>query len=250
MARHFLELSDAATVPTEAYLLTRRTVSDLFEASAMGAVHGEAGTGKTFAVEDALASSTEIETCWLSFPSRPTMRLVTTTLLAALSRSATSHDRNRFEATAEIVDILSHEPRVIVVDEAQRLNRECIEFLRHVHDYPTTRFALVLVGGDGCWEVLSREPMLRSRIYRRVVFRPLGRRQVLAMVRQYHPLYRNISDELVHFIDDNFAHGNFRSWAAFTRSAQDLCQRTGREVVDEAIARNVFALHGGMAAAR
>jgi hypothetical protein len=92
--------------------------------------------------------------------------------------------------------------------------------------------------------------MLRSRIYRRVVFRALGRRQVLSMVRQYHPLYREISDELVHLIDDNFAHGNFRNWAAFTRSAQDLCQRTARLVVDEAIARNVFALHGGMAATR
>src|SRR5438132_14228449 len=96
MARHFLDLTDAATVQTEPYLLTRRTVADLYEAGAMGAVHGEAGTGKTFAVEDALASSTEFETCWVSFPSRPTMRLVATTLLAALSRSATSHDRNRF----------------------------------------------------------------------------------------------------------------------------------------------------------
>jgi hypothetical protein len=113
-----------------------------------------------------------------------------------------------------------------------------------------TTFALLLVGGDGCWEVLSREPMLRSRIYRRVVFRPLNRRQVLSMVRQYHQVYRDIADELVDFIDDNFAHGNFRNWAAFTRSAQDLCQRTGRLTVDEAIARNVFALHGGIAAAR
>src|SRR4051794_33554692 len=37
MARHFLELADAATIPTEAYLLTRRTVADVYEAGAMGA---------------------------------------------------------------------------------------------------------------------------------------------------------------------------------------------------------------------
>jgi DNA transposition AAA+ family ATPase len=248
MARHFLELADAAIVPTEAYLLTRRTVTDLYDACAMGAVHGEAGTGKTFAVEEALTNSPSIEAWWLSFPSRPTMRLVATTLLTALTRSAAA-DRNRFEATAELVDILSHGRRVIVIDEAQRLNRECIEFLRHLHDHPMTTFALLLVGGDGCWEVLSREPMLRSRIYRRVVFRPLNRRQVLSVVRQYHRLYQDVPDELVDFIDDIFAHGNFRNWAAFTRSAQDLCQRTGRLTVDEAIARNVFALHGGTVAA-
>jgi hypothetical protein len=30
-----------------------------------------------------------------------------------------------------------------VVDEAQRLKRECIEYLRHVHDHPDTRYALL-----------------------------------------------------------------------------------------------------------
>jgi type II secretory pathway predicted ATPase ExeA len=177
------------------------------------------------------------------------MRLVAAGLLAALTRTAPSADRNRFEATHLLLDVLAHERWVVVVDEAQRLNRECIEYLRHLHDHPATCFALLLVGGDGCWEVLSREPMLRSRIYRRVVFRPLSRRQVLAMIRPYHPLYREVADELVDFIDDHFAHGNFRNWAAFTRSALDLCQWTGRPTLDEAIARNVFALHGGTAGA-
>jgi len=196
IACHFLELADAATVPTEAYLLTRRTVTDLHDAAAMGAVHGEAGTGKTFPVEEALATSPTIEACSLSFPSQPTMRLVATTLLSALTRSA-SPACNRFEATALLIDALSHGRRLIVVDEAQRLNRECIELLRHLHDHPLTTFALLLVGGDGCWEVLSREPMLRSRICRRVVFRPLSRRQVLARVHQYHPLFRAMADELL-----------------------------------------------------
>ena len=61
MARHFLELADAATIGTEAYLLTRRTVAHLYEAGAMGAVHGEAGTGKTFAVEEALTNAQSID---------------------------------------------------------------------------------------------------------------------------------------------------------------------------------------------
>jgi hypothetical protein len=32
---------------------------------------------------------------------------------------------------------------------------------------------------------------------------------------------------LVRFIDSHFGHGNFRNWAAFTHSAQTLCQQTG-----------------------
>jgi len=59
-----------------------------------------------------------------------------------------------------------------------RLASECIEFLRYLHDHPRIRFALILVGGDGCWEVLAREPMLRSRIFRRVNITSLTGEQV------------------------------------------------------------------------
>ena len=245
MARHFLGLAGAATVPTEAFLLTHRAVADLAAHAAMGVVHGEAGLGKTFAVDAALARHPDLPACTVSFPSRPTMRTVAVGLLQALTRTS-SLDLNRFRATQQLLDELGRQRRVLVVDEAQWLNRECIEYLRHLHDHPATTFGLLLVGGDGCWEVLSREPMLRSRIYRRVTFRPLTSQQVLGLIGDYHPLYQGVPDELVLFIDDHFAHGSWRNWAAFTHSAARLCEQTGRARVDQEIARNVFALHGGV----
>src|SRR6266542_7057451 len=156
------------------------------------------------------------------------MRQVTRTLLELLTR-VPSAERDRFYATALLVDELACRPRVVVIDEAQRLNRECIECLRHLHDHPATTFGLLLVGGDGCWEVLSREPMLRSRIYRRVTFRPLTSQQVLGLIGNYHRLYQDVPDELVLFIDDHFAHGSWRNWAAFTHSAVGLCEQAGRK---------------------
>jgi DNA transposition AAA+ family ATPase len=243
VVRHFLDLQDAQTVPTEAFKLTRRAISDMFEAQAMGVVHGEAGLGKTFAVEEALCGWPDVESLWAGFPSRPTMRLVAVTLLELLT-GVPSAEPNRFRATGQLLEELTRRPRVVVIDEAQRLNRECIEYLRHLHDQPTTRFALLLVGGDGTWEVLSREPMLRSRIYRRVTFKPLPAPQMIQAVRHYHPLYRDAADELLLLIDDVFGHGNFRNWASFTRSAQDLC-RQARRRIDERVARNVFTLYGG-----
>jgi DNA transposition AAA+ family ATPase len=243
MARHFLNLKGAQTVATEAFKLTRKAVADVYEAAAMGVIHGEAGLGKTFAVEEALGSWPDVESCWATFPSQPTMRQVTRTLLELLTRVPSARDR--FYATGLLLDELACRPRVLVIDEAQRLNRECIECLRHLHDHPATTFALLLVGGDGCWEVLSREPMLRSRIYRRVTFRPLTSREVLDVLPGYHRLYQQADRELLLFIDDNFAHGNFRNWASFTRSALDLLGRRRPRVLDEAIARNVFTLYGG-----
>lgn len=243
MTRHFLDLEGATTIPTGHLVLTRRTVADLGEALAMGTVHGDAGLGKTFAVEEA-TSSLQIPVIWTSFPSRPTMRLVAITLVEALTAAAAG-ERSRFHLTGKLVELLAQQDRLVVIDEAQRLNRECIEYLRHLHDHPATRFGLLLVGGDGCWQVLSREPMLRSRMYRRVVFKPLQGKELLAGIKSFHAIYADAPEDLVLFIDDYFAHGNLRNWASFTRSAGVLCRRHERATVDEEIARNVFALHGG-----
>jgi hypothetical protein len=244
MVRHFLDLDGARTLPTEPLLLVERAVTDLTASGAMGAVHGPAGLGKTFAVEQALAHRPELSVCWTSFPSRPTMRLVAATLLEELTGVAVGR-ANRFALTAQLLEELAAPTRVLVIDEAQQLNQECIEFLRYLHDHPLTRFALLLVGGDGAWKVLSREPMLRSRIYRRVAFTALSPEQVCTLIPTFHPLYTGVDVELLLFIDDHFAHGNLRDWAAFTHTATGLCRGRGGARVDERIARNAFTLHGG-----
>ena len=75
---------------------------------AMGAVHGQAGLGKTFAVEAALARRTsQVSACWVSFPSRPTMRLVAATLLGELSAEPAAGRRDRFALSAELLEQLA-----------------------------------------------------------------------------------------------------------------------------------------------
>jgi type II secretory pathway predicted ATPase ExeA len=242
--RHFLDLPGASTVMTDSLGLTLRAVGDVARHRALGVVHGPAGVGKTFAVERAVeALGNDWEPVWLSFPARPTMRLIATELLAALGGSHSQHDR--FKMTRLLKAELALAPRLIVVDEAQNLNRECIEFLRHLSEDPERRGAILLVGGDGCWEVLSREPMLRSRVYRRVAFTPLAQAEVLRAIRAFHSIYQGAGDELIRFVDDYCGHGNFRNWASFTLSALDLCAELGRDRLDEQVARNAFALLGG-----
>jgi DNA transposition AAA+ family ATPase len=179
------------------------------------------------------------------------MRSVAATLFGELCGNPPGR-RDRFQLSAELLELLADHrgrdgrERLVVVDEAQQLNRECIEFLRYLHDHRLTRFGLLLVGGDGAWQVLAREPMLRSRIYRRVVCAPLSSEQVCVLLPRYHPIYAAADAELLLFVDDHFAHGNLRDWAAFTATAVELCRAAGADRVDEQIARNAFALHGGV----
>ena len=215
-APHFLGLTGARVIQTAPLLLAEQAIADVVEVRAMGVFHGEAGTGKTFAART-IAATLEAECCWVQFPSRPTMLHVAQRLLGELTGERPKG--SRFALSDRLCDLLADRPRLLVVDEAQWLNRECIEYLRHLHDQPATSFGLLLVGGHGCWEVLSREPMLRSRIYRRVAFAAMDIATVLAVMPGYHALYRHADPETLAVIDERFAHGRFRDWAAFTHTA-------------------------------
>lgn len=247
MGRHFLDL-DAGVVRTEAYALCQRAVADVIEAGAMGIVHGQAGAGKTFAVEDAVAATGE-QAVFLAFASRPTMRGMAEELCARLFDFEPGR-AERKSLTRLLRARLDIEPVLIVVDEAQRLNRECFEFLRYLHDPAerglggvARRSPMLLVGGDQAWGVLASDPMLRSRVYRRVHCRRMRPEQVLAWMPRFHPLYREATPELLSFVDHHCGHGLFRNWSAFTRTVLDVLGAYG-ELTQEAAA-NAFTLLGG-----
>jgi hypothetical protein len=153
-------------------------------------------------------------------------------------RSATGvvHRGERYELADTLLDVLAREPRLIVVDEAQRLGHEAIEYLRWLHDDPDTRFALLFVGGNGCWRLLSRYPMLRRRIYRRVEFKPLPLETIQRIIPLYHPLYKDASASTIALINRRFARGNFGHWARFTKTAVQICAKSKKTTVTERIA--------------
>jgi DNA transposition AAA+ family ATPase len=249
MPTHFLGLRDAATLATGQFQLAERIIDDLVEHAATGVIHGPAGAGKTFAVEANLerlrAGDQRVVTCSLAFPSRPTMLRVAVELVTAVSGAAPAGSHSRFRLISHLVGLLANPRRLVVIDEAQRLNGDCIELMRHLHDHPDTRFALLYVGGDGCWGVLSREPMLRSRVFRRLPFKRLTKDKIPDLMRGYHPIYAEADTALLLEIDDCYAHGSLRDWAAFTHTAAGLCAANGRGVLDAAVLANAYTLLGG-----
>lgn len=241
-ARHFLGLPDAALIETDSLLLVGQTINDCVEERAMGVVHGVAGVGKTFSLEHHLAGREDVEQVWIEALQRPTMLDIAQGMMLALT-GAKPPGRRR-DVLDELVALLCERPRLVIVDEAQRLNHECIDFLRYLHDRRQTDFALLLAGGNNCWQVLRREPMLRSRIWRRVQIRPLRTAAILEHMPAYHPIYRDADGELLLWIDERFAHGVLRDWAALTHTAARLCVKQDRGL-DQALARTALALHGG-----
>jgi AAA domain len=248
---HYLDLQGARTINTPCFRLTQLAVREIAEELAMAAFHGDAGVGKTFAVRYAAASTARIDdalSCsWVVFPEKPTMRQMVADTLRAVT--GVRHEGGRYTLIDELGQVLSEHRWLLVVDEAQRLNRDCIETLRHLHDDPCTRFALALVGGNDCWSVLSRYPMLRSRIFARVAFNAMTFEQVLQIIPQFHPVYHEVDPRLLAMVDDHCAHGNFRAWASFTKRAAKLCAADQVSTVTESIVRAALSLQGGDRAA-
>lgn len=242
-APHFLDLEGAETVWTGPFRLVRRLVTDCQNNLGLSVVHGVAGVGKTFAVRSALADLAHLQVVSVTFPGRTTQKLIAHTLLSKLTGDPGSG--SIFRLQDQLVEELSQRATLVYIDEAQRLGGHLIEFLRSVYDDENTQLALILAGGNRCWHVLSREPMLRSRVHRRVEFTEWTEAATIRNVRAFHPMYRDTDDDVILYVNRLFGHGNFRQWANFTKTAVDICRANGRDEVDIEIAKNAFCLLGG-----
>lgn len=248
MTEHFLGLEGANTIGTEYFLATQNAIGDLVARYAMGAFVGDAGLGKTFSVETARGLITDVPTCRVVMPHHATMRRMARLVLEAVTGE--EHHAERFRLGDDLVRALSEQPHLIVIDEAQNANLNCIEFLRHIHDDPRTRFAVAFAGGHRCWEVLCSYPMLRSRIHRNVQFKPMSLQTVLQVMPGFHPIFADADPDVLGRIDLLIGHGTFRDWTAFTVDAIAAANDNALDTVDDWLVDEVMQRRQGQHANR
>ncbi len=116
------------------------------------------------------------------------MRLAAVRLLHALTGRA--RQGTRVAMTDQRLNRLAERRRLVVIGEAQNLNRDCFEYLRHLHTRPGDPIRAAV--RQPRWEVLAHEPMLRSPIYRRVAFAPLTEHD-MTLILSYHPIYTTLT---------------------------------------------------------
>ncbi len=214
---HFLGLTGARRLRTSYWLLGRRAILDCSRMRGIASVTGPPGTGKSFLLAT-VAPEIEGRVVRIEFDHRPTMLSTTTQSLMKLTGEpgrGSKHDK-----IPQLIEALS-QPTTLLVDEAQRLNRECLDHLRYLHDHPDTNFGLVLAGGEGCWEVLGSEPQLRRRIYRPVFFRPLSLEEIITFLPRFHPIWRSATPDVIERLNSAFGYGLLGHWAAITKTLID-----------------------------
>ncbi|MFF7581290.1 AAA family ATPase [Streptomyces sp. NPDC008061] len=131
------------------------------------------------------------------------------------------------------------EARVLVVDEAQRLPVPCLEYLQSLWDHPDTRITLLLCGA-GSERALARLPHLASRIGAWQEVPRLPGAEAVDVMTGFHPLWRTVSVPDRAWIDQSFAHGTLRTWAALTAHLQNALLTTADAAVDRALLGRLF----------
>ncbi len=235
------ELEGAAVLDTMTLKETHRWVADVLKRRLIGVFYGDAGNGKTRSVKLALEGVPNVYWCYFRLNASETW--VANKLLTILT--GVEHNLDYDPADELLGEVLRELQPTLVIDEAQALGHDPLEFLRRHHDDPDTTFPLLFVGGNGCWETLSTYPMLRRRVRRWLAFKPLTEAEVLEHIPRLHPIYKDAPPEVILLVNDYFAFGNLGYWTNFTADAVDLCAEHGFVTVTEEVARNVFALAGG-----
>ncbi|MFI2026450.1 AAA family ATPase [Streptomyces buecherae] len=220
----------AQVVHTPAVRSVLRTVAHAAAVGAVVCLYGDAGQGKTVALQYALSQ--------LPHPARvrrvhvgvhPTVPELRRVLADALELGRRL-PRGAGEADLMLVNAL-RQPRVLVLDEAQRLPGPALEFLRGLWDHPDTDTALVLAGA-GSERALRRVPALASRVLTWELVPRLGQREVATVMAAFHPLWEDVSADDVAWVDEHVGHGNFRTWAKLTSHLTAETYGKSRAVVD------------------
>ncbi len=151
----------------------------------MGVITGLAGVGKTIATQyylDSLAphAQTALPTAVkVKVMPRSTPRALAKTILDSLLEK--SRGSNIYEMADEAAAAIERNYiNLLVVDEADRLNEDSFEVLRHLFDKTGCR--IVLVGLPNIMSVIERHQKFSSRVGLRMPFVPLELKEVLDTV--------------------------------------------------------------------
>ncbi|WP_329256683.1 ATP-binding protein [Streptomyces pseudovenezuelae] len=225
--RHYLSLKDAVIAPLPVFENLARGMEQTADQRAIMCVSGDAGVGKTFALDVVLAvkprPARRARLLRLVPRPAPTPLSLRSDLADVLNLEARPKDPGAFDAALR--EVLAVRDHLLVVDEAQRLDGSCFEYLRYLFDDPYARLAIVLVVGERGQAVLRRQKMLASRTAVLLTVPHLTPADVAEVIPRFHPLWCGADPDALMRLDTRFCHGNFRRWAQATHHTLRLLRQ-------------------------
>ncbi|MEW2086889.1 ATP-binding protein [Streptomyces sp. NPDC005283] len=236
---HFLSLAGARTVVTPALTAVQHALADAHQQQRFLCVLGDAGVGKTFAVHTTALTRFPDAHLLLRLGARPGPADLRTHLHHALKLKG-DPPSDPAAADSLIRRALATGPRIVVVDEADRMPDVCFEYLRFLHDDLPSGLCVVLIAGQGGERALRAQQMLHTRTAAWLTLQPLTRDQIPQAIPALHPLWHTVPPDHLWTLDGHFAHGSLRRWALLTHHVQRALTATGIARPDRGLLRQVI----------
>ena len=222
--------------------LAHSNASDAYAQGALAGFFGDAGTGKTYAVESWVERYGP-HYGWVTAAPTPAKKEIFEEIIFAVTGIVPTG--TFVQMRRECQALLCDEKPALIVDEAQNLTVLWLRQLRDLYDRGEGRFAVFLVGGNGCPKRLKTDPMLWKRFTYKTWFAELKGAALAAALKTYHPLLAATDDRILFAIDKRAAfNGNLRDWTNFVVVATPLAARAGTPKLTEKVVRATFAKMG------
>lgn len=179
-------------------------------------ITGDSGAGKSFmfarALEHVLARhDRELTVEWLEFSDWARGALLLRELREQFCADGLSKDLNTGELRRDLRAALSGSPKLLVLDEAQKVNPAALLMLAKLLDSPDTNFALVILATHKIDDRYPEE--LDSRTFIPMELDPLADDEVVTELGQFHEVFHSASPAKLVAVNRTEAYGMFRYWA-------------------------------------
>lgn len=220
---HFRGLpGDLPVLRTVGFRRTQAAAKQAIDHGGITAVIGDAGLGKTFAVEYAVRTS-GMPWVKIEVAKAYSVKAVMFLLLDALTGS--NSNSVHYQLMNELKEELTADPHIVVIDEAQNLQKAALDQVRLLHD--STVFPLLLVGGKECGRVLRGDRQLADRVTGWVDFSPIADEDLFETLDAYHPFFAATDRDLLWNLNRVYAKGILRRWAKVLLTTLPLAEAAG-----------------------
>lgn len=231
-----------AHLPLKTLKLAYDNADGAYDNGSLAGFFGDAGTGKTYAVESWVEARNHPHG-WVTASPTPSPKEIFEEIIHAITGIVPTG--TKLELRRECQDLLSNQAPVVIIDEAQNLSALWLRQLRDLHDRGEGRFAMFLVGGQGCSKRLKDDPMLWGRVTYKTWFNKLEGPTLATALASYHPLLAKTDPRILAAIDRKAGfHGNLRGWVNFVLVSTPLAAKAGTSRLTEKVVRATFAKMG------
>lgn len=235
---------EAAIVRTASFELIAERLRFTTSLHATMVVSGPHGTGKRLALLTCLAEQA-LPYVVAPLPPTPSDKDLTRLLYEAIHSNRDNFDLHSMQD--ELVDTLSEQPRIIVIDRTENLTTRAAGQLHYLHARSNATWSLVLLGGPDTGRIITTSAALRGDVLATVEVPLLTGDQLVRAVRGMHPLFTMADEPLLVLIDKQLCGGQLKRWGQFLQIALDVRNRAvlaGHDapVLDVTLTRAVIGL--------